>query len=304
MAECAICKSHSAAILGRHPDFDTIQIARCAGCGMVSVNPLPTREELADRYRMDYRSVRQETATVDYLNFMDERAAAQNAFITKEFRPGDRISVLDIGCSAGSLLRSFDQTADLLTGYEPDVAMAGVARTRLPGATIRTELCDPAALPTDAYDLITLSHVLEHVIEPTKYLSQLLRAVRPTGRIFVEVPNEPLIEIERLIQAKYQGHMHLSFFTPDTFRRCVAASGGIIVLDGTFGPRTDQYSGVPKHLLARRQTLPERTVRRVARVVQRLSNRTPPPVLNLRDYMAVDQGNNGIWIRVLIARSK
>lgn len=39
------------------------------------------------------------------------------------------------------------------------------------------------------YDLVTISHVLEHIPEPVTFLRALCRWVKPNGKVYVEVPN-------------------------------------------------------------------------------------------------------------------
>ena len=235
MSRCVICNGPRGRTVGPHPDFAGHEIIRCGTCTMIAVDPRPSVDQLAKRYRETYRTDVHEYPTDAYLAFMDRRAIAQRAFISTHSRFDNTSRVLDIGCSAGSLLLSFGDGTPNLDGFEPDVMMARIARDRLPpSARIFNELCDPAVLPAETYDLITLSHVFEHVLDPVGFLGHLLRAARPDGLVFIEVPNESVSEVKR--QVRVPPSAVSCIFPTSTPRRSAAALSHRGVLYGRFQP--------------------------------------------------------------------
>jgi SAM-dependent methyltransferase len=250
------------------------------------------------------------------MDFMNLRAAAQIAFLRTGL-PDDwaPARVLDVGCSAGSMLVALSATAGRLTGYEPDVQMARFAAHRLPTADIRATVCDPADLPAGEFDLITMSHVLEHVPTPVEFVRGLLRALAPGGRLFVEVPNEVPDELDALIRYGYRGHVHLSFFTPPTLVRCVEAAGGRVLRLRTAGPSFRDGSPVTELVRATATSRPKRPLiiraaRLLARPVSRgLRFRSAPPIPaphpwnTLFAKESTDPAER-IWVRALIEVSE
>lgn len=273
---------------------------------MISVDPEPSFDQLAKLYHEAYRKDVQEYPSDNYVAFMDKRAIAQRAFVSNHLHIDSTSRVLDIGCSAGSLLLSFGSVTSNLEGYEPDVMMAGVARNRLPNsARIVNELCDPAVLPAETYDLITLSHVFEHVLDPIVFLGHLLRAIRPGGLVFIEVPNESVSEVKRQVRAPFRGKLHLSYFNPQTLERCAKAAGGATVKLSAYGPRATEFSLVPHEMLRPRAKLAllARAQDRVRRALPMSHNPSWIGSIDLCEYLGTDNGSDGIWIRALFSRN-
>jgi SAM-dependent methyltransferase len=133
-----------------------------------------------------------------------------------DFRPTGKL--LDIGCSNGSLLKS---AHDIRPGWElfgseisdqcrdEVMALAGV-RDFYVGRTID--------YPSQ-YDLITMSHVLEHIEDPAAFLRTLSRQLTPGGRLAILVPNIRRNPIDLLIAD------HCSHLDENSLSRLVTAAG-------------------------------------------------------------------------------
>src|SRR5437879_12257518 len=72
-------------------------------------------------------------------------------------------------------------------GLGPDPKAAAFARAH--GLDIIQSPIERASLPSNAFDVITTSHVIEHVLEPVTFLSVARRALRPDGLLYVFTPN-------------------------------------------------------------------------------------------------------------------
>jgi len=83
--------------------------------------------------------------------------------------------------------------------------------------------------PLQSYDMVIMSHILEHVADPAKILKNSKNWLKKGGRIFSSVPNSNSLHRQAavkmgLLQKKdflneldlYQGHRRV--FDPDTFR--------------------------------------------------------------------------------------
>lgn len=98
--------------------------------------------------------------------------------------------MLDVGCGNGAMLRAFAAVAGQweLHGYEPHLASDTEVRT-IPG--VRQVWSGDLAETGGPYDLLTLSHSLEHVENPVAYLAGLRDRLAPAGRLLIEVPYFP-----------------------------------------------------------------------------------------------------------------
>jgi ubiquinone/menaquinone biosynthesis C-methylase UbiE len=128
---------------------------------------------------------------------------------------GDRLSVLEVGCSWGSLVFSFaasDRVAEV-TGVdiEPEAldfarAIADSALTPDNQACKCRFTCCPAErlpFPDNTFDLISCHTVIEHVENVETALNEMMRVLKPGGALHLEAPNylwpyEPHLQVGML----------------------------------------------------------------------------------------------------------
>jgi SAM-dependent methyltransferase len=134
--------------------------------------------------------------------------------------------VLDVGCNAGELLQLFAERGWSVAGVEASPGPAAYARKRL-GESIWHGTVESALPETERFDLVTLTHVLEHLHDPVGVLSRLRRALRPGGRLLVEVPNanDFLLPLWRGFYRPLCPGDHLSFFTDRTLIAALQRAG-------------------------------------------------------------------------------
>ena len=101
------------------------------------------------------------------------------------FQPGGRL--LDLGCGSGDFLALAKQLGWQVRGLEPDPSAAAVVRA----AEIPVEIgtVDSADYPEGHFDAITLSHVLEHFLDPVAAISRIARWLKPGGTLVTITPN-------------------------------------------------------------------------------------------------------------------
>src|SRR6185436_6978988 len=68
------------------------------------------------------------------------------------------------------------------------------------------------------FDLVIMSHVLEHVWHPTNFLRVATSLVKPGGYIYIEVPFELYTP---LVRKKLGDPCHVGYFSIHTLRRLV-----------------------------------------------------------------------------------
>ena len=100
--------------------------------------------------------------------------------------------LLDVGCGNGYLLEQIaHRRPDIdLWGLEPAAALVAGTYARGRG---RWRIIAASALRVPfacaAFDMITLTEVLEHMKEPIGVLRELARLLKPEGRLLITVPN-------------------------------------------------------------------------------------------------------------------
>lgn len=122
--------------------------------------------------------------------------------------PGD--CVLDVGCGPAGFARFIPRAH--YVGLDPGAPQAA-------GLDIRR---DSVAAHADAhageYDVVSAFHVLEHLADPARVAADMLRCLRPGGRLIVAVPGWPgaMTDIPNL-SLNGPPH-HLSWWTLDALR--------------------------------------------------------------------------------------
>jgi SAM-dependent methyltransferase len=155
------------------------------------------------------------------------RALIDSDFRNLPRRPGGR-RVLDVGSGSGAFLRWARSAGWDAAGVEPDPAAVTTAREN----GLNVHLGTAADLrEMAAYDVVTLSHVFEHVHDPRGLLADLHRLLKPGGILWLDTPN-----ISSLGHQTYGPHWigldpprHLIVFNFRTLRALLESSGFRIV---------------------------------------------------------------------------
>jgi SAM-dependent methyltransferase len=259
---------------------------------------MPSEAELSDRYRQEYRRLRREQVTDTFLVARGLRAQAQRSFILEhraDWKSRTDLEVMDVRCAAGSLLSAFSSNARTLTGYEPDEQMASAAHDRLPTrAEVHNRLLGAPLPDSPRYDLICMSHALEHVRDPVETIRRLFGFCKAGGVVFLEVPNESSFMVERLCNRGRRGLFHLSFFQRKHLKRCIERAGGIPLKLGTFGEDLHSPSFFGRG-----------GMRRLAGgISRRLFRGRQADLSRLRRVMFYENPRGGSWLRCLCAPSE
>jgi 2-polyprenyl-3-methyl-5-hydroxy-6-metoxy-1,4-benzoquinol methylase len=148
------------------------------------------RRALAEGYRNDRFGTRRQPALrigawlAYLLPGWRSRMEAQVRHLPRA-RPGD--ALLDIGCGDGAFLEFALEMGWKAEGIEMDPQAVEVARRR--GLTVHQGSVDSLRDRKESYEVITLSHVIEHVHQPLQLLQACLRLLKPGGVLWLETPN-------------------------------------------------------------------------------------------------------------------
>jgi 2-polyprenyl-3-methyl-5-hydroxy-6-metoxy-1,4-benzoquinol methylase len=130
--------------------------------------------------------------------------------------------MLDVGCGNGATIRAFGQVAPGWTkaGTEFDTKY----RAEVESIPLTESLhVGPVETVPGSFDVITMIHVLEHIVEPVSLLDSLRRKLSPGGLLLIEVPHHPANPFELLIAD------HRTHFTSDSLTHALAAAGFEVV---------------------------------------------------------------------------
>jgi SAM-dependent methyltransferase len=120
--------------------------------------------------------------------------------IAELIRPGDK--VLDVGCGEGALARHLPHAT--YVGLDPH-CYADATELDVRSETIAAH----AASHPEEYDAVCAFHSIEHVADPLDFARDLVKCVRPGGRLCIVVPSRtsPLTEIPNFVLNAPPNHL-------------------------------------------------------------------------------------------------
>jgi SAM-dependent methyltransferase len=102
--------------------------------------------------------------------------------------------VLDLGCGDGAIAAAFAGAGGRVVAMDLDPWRVDNTRRLAddqPGARLDVVSADGHRLPfaRDAFDLVILSDLIEHVKDPGRVMEEVTRVLAPGGAVYVSVPN-------------------------------------------------------------------------------------------------------------------
>ncbi len=134
-------------------------------------------------------------------------------------------TIVEVGCGDGALLTELQRRGfgEQLSGFEITDAAVAIARERPHLHEIARYDGEQLPVADDAYDLGILSHVLEHVPDPTALLAEVARACRA---VVIEVPLEANVSARRASKRAHADEIgHLRSLARSAARAIVADAG-------------------------------------------------------------------------------
>lgn len=152
------------------------QINICAGCGLTYSSPIFDESDVHALYT-NYSEANVAEEEIDNV-----RATMKGYYdLGRAFLPGKK-RALDVGCDIGLLLDVMRQDGfEELHGLEPVEIARQKALERVSIATISGDFYQDTAFEKGSFDMITLIHVVDHLIRPNEILDRVLGDLRPGG---------------------------------------------------------------------------------------------------------------------------
>lgn len=190
---CPICKSDERHLMHTGLTDTVFRCApgiwimiECEGCGSGYLDPRPTQETMHLAYQKYYTHAVKSRAAIGTSLLPWKRKWADREYRHLP-RPMPGARVLDVGCGNGSFLGLAKASGWQVFGCETDPAAAAAAREG--GIEVRQGGIETYAEMSESFDVITLSHVIEHLPKPMETLRQAYHLLRPGGMLWLETPN-------------------------------------------------------------------------------------------------------------------
>ena len=205
---CRLCQAN-------YPEFEVVgeyvygghedqKFYRCPNCDVAFLFPPPAEEDEAKFYAGEFEKFMEGRAgnTRDWSG-PEAHIASNQDQVSRRMphlqahldRPGLRL--LELGCSSGFMLLPLKERGVEVLGVEPSGLFTGFVRSHnIPVYDSLEDFQQHSGAAGDL-DLITHFFLLEHVRDPVTFLKQGLDQLKPTGKMFFEVPSrdDPLVTI-------------------------------------------------------------------------------------------------------------
>lgn len=240
--------------------FDGLALHWLEGRGLGYAAPLPAPDALGRFYAERYRAVMgKQQSFAHYLGSPNYRAQTRSQVDwVAAAAAGPSGRWLDVGAGFGLLLWTAAQRLEgwSFFGLEPDRAAHAHLASLVAFETDFDAFWRGELFTAGHFDVITLSHVLEHLGDPWAALRALGRYLRPGGVLMVEVPHDDRRAL--MDPARHSDMPHLWFFSEPGLQ-CMAQEAGFRV------ERSAVLGLLPP---GRRAPLPIRIRRHIARQLQ------------------------------------
>ena len=217
--------------------------AECTDCGAVFQIPMPAAEQIASFYPEEYAPYKPgkqkqpnplESAVLrscygyTQLNspLPDWLGRLLGGIFYRDSIPYVSDGrLLDVGCGGGKYLLAMQRI-----GWQPqgvEFNERAVATCRQSGLEVfQGELAD-AGLSDASFDLVTARHVIEHIADPTAFVAEIFRVLKPGGMMVIKTPNAQALGRRWFGVDWYANDVprHLILFSPDNLRLLAERQG-------------------------------------------------------------------------------
>ncbi len=231
MRACPNCGNKEYKERIREKDFI---IGECKGCGLTYLlNPPDEKEIYEDYYTIefkgdDYRKDSPYEHLSEIFEINRQRVAFIRSLTQQVFKSaGNNFTLLDIGCGTGLFLKSCTAAGFRVSGIDVSMNALNFARENYK-LDVSSKTLDDLLKEGKKYDIITMWHVLEHIMNPVEELKKVRGILKEGGLLIVEVPNLNSVKF-RLSGKKWKGGnhplYHRSFFTAGTLKDTLIKGG-------------------------------------------------------------------------------
>jgi SAM-dependent methyltransferase len=176
---CQLCGSQDQ-VFRSYAEVRGWNYVTCKDCGLVFLDPQPTRDELRiyydSMYKYDPRAYKDSLGRQAlWLRYVEETLGTSGL-------------LLEIGCSYGYFLKAARERGWTVRGVEPGRDASDFARRKLGLDVVKGTIADLDGDPA-GFDAVVAWHVLEHDSNPREFMRITANLLKPGGVLGIRVPN-------------------------------------------------------------------------------------------------------------------
>lgn len=258
ISPCAICDNKASQLFTASCDYRKpknpvpYDVHWCFSCNYGQVWNRPTKEDVTGFYDLDeyytHSANKNDSESSNNEKLLFDRLRTHLAWrldTGNEITPneatslldGDSLTMLEIGCGSGVALSRFNAGGFSVVGVEPDPKARDAARSS--GLSVYEGTAEelPEVVSNQKFDVVVMSHVLEHCLDINAAVSNARSVLKKGGVFIVETPNcdSQGFKDQRAEWPWSDIPRHLNFFTPASLSSILSKHGLDVV--------TKNYSG-------------------------------------------------------------
>ncbi|WP_185748839.1 class I SAM-dependent methyltransferase [Humibacillus xanthopallidus] len=243
MNPCPVCASPTRELrLSRTTDRE-YRLHRCTACGTAWAFPRPTEQDLADFYGAAYFTADTGFGYGDYDGASWAGVQAVRAWDelhewAPEIEGVSSRRLLDVGAATGEF--ALRAQADGWEAVACEVGDTAREAARAKGLTAVATIDEAPG----AFGVISMYHVLEHLIDPLAVLRLARRAVAPDGYLVIELPQWHSAGriVRRSAWAQFRPPEHINFFSRRSLATTLGLAGWEVVHSSTPYPHAGRLA--------------------------------------------------------------
>ena len=231
-ASCPICGSEKIEHYLKATDYTVskkiFSIWKCNACNGMFTQDVPDQESIGPYYKSE-NYISHTNTSQGLINrlyqIVRKRTLRQKRKLICKIARRKKGTLLDIGSGTGAFVNEMKQNDWNVTGLEPDEGARKIAKESL-DCELKT-IDELFYLPANAFDVITLWHVLEHVHDLHGYLQQFKKLLKKDGQLVIAVPNYTSFDasVYKEYWAAYDVPRHLYHFSPLSMKLLIDKNG-------------------------------------------------------------------------------
>jgi 2-polyprenyl-3-methyl-5-hydroxy-6-metoxy-1,4-benzoquinol methylase len=217
----------------------TGRVYRCSKCFYGAVMPRPDADDIRSSYELDryYTHGRSHFAAPgrrtlfdrlrEHLAWRVDRGRGSAANHIHSLLAGKPSDICDVGCGSGLLAAELVALGHRVVAVDADPKAATCAASRNIEVFHGSAEDLPAHLMSRQFDIVVMSHVLEHCLDPHRAIENARSLIRPRGLFYCEVPNNACAGFAQvgLAWEMLDIPRHVNFFVPNNLCAITVKAG-------------------------------------------------------------------------------
>ncbi|MDD5530256.1 MAG: class I SAM-dependent methyltransferase [bacterium] len=164
------------------------KIIECPKCGLLRLNPLPTKEDISRLYSSDYyygkEKNRRFKGIIEFFIYLTHLRLSKEISTLRN----NKGKILDVGCGKGWFLAGCRALNWETYGTEITNTTSDFATKELHLDVLSKDISE-CNFPDSYFDVVTCLHSFEHLSQPVETLKEIRRIIKKKGVLILTLPN-------------------------------------------------------------------------------------------------------------------